>query len=276
MRVLVELGEEMRRAQRVVERKVSLSGIASLRPPESSIAGGRCEATESAPNEPVEKPTTARPLLDQCVAAPRVARQNSAGTTAPRLEQSPLARIPRRSADDMSERAWLLGVRAVRCSHGVQSVVGRLPALSSQSVERRHRAAAIRRRRTLVLRSAVVAGLIAAVVVAGVVLTRQTGGRAGRSGVPGLPRARTVLHPPAPIPGYLLIADRGNNRMLLVDGSRHIFWRYPQGRSQAMPFRFDDDTFFGPNHDRIISNQEDQDTIQIISFPAGRVLWTGM
>ncbi len=40
-----------------------------------------------------------------------------------------------------------------------------------------------------------------------------------------------------------------------------------------MPFVFDDDTFFGPRHDRIISNQEDQDTIQIISFPGKRVLW---
>ena len=40
-----------------------------------------------------------------------------------------------------------------------------------------------------------------------------------------------------------------------------------------MPFRFDDDTFFGPRQDRIISNQEDQDTIQIISFPGRRVLW---
>jgi hypothetical protein len=41
-----------------------------------------------------------------------------------------------------------------------------------------------------------------------------------------------------------------------------------------MPFRFDDDTFFGPRFDRIISNQEDQDTIQILTFPAGRVVWS--
>ena len=40
-----------------------------------------------------------------------------------------------------------------------------------------------------------------------------------------------------------------------------------------MPFRFGDDTFFGPRFDRIISNQEDQNTIQIISFPAKRILW---
>jgi outer membrane protein assembly factor BamB len=82
------------------------------------------------------------------------------------------------------------------------------------------------------------------------------------------------LDPPPPIPGYLLIADRGNDRMLLVDAKKRIFWRYPRpGTSPAMPFRFDDDTFFGPSHTEIISNQEDQHTIQIISFPGGRVLW---
>jgi hypothetical protein len=62
--------------------------------------------------------------------------------------------------------------------------------------------------------------------------------------------------------------------MLLVDSKKHIFWRYPKpGIRPSMPFRFDDDTFFGPRTDRIISNQEDQHTIQVISFPAGRVLW---
>jgi len=85
--------------------------------------------------------------------------------------------------------------------------------------------------------------------------------------------ARPRLRPPGPIPGYLLIADRGNNRMLLVDGAHRVLWRYPGGGPKAMPFVFDDDTFFGPRHDRIISNQEDQDTIQIVSFPGKHVLW---
>jgi hypothetical protein len=82
------------------------------------------------------------------------------------------------------------------------------------------------------------------------------------------------LAPPGPLPGYLLIADRGNNRMLLVNGSKHILWTYPApGSTPAMPFRFGDDTFFGPQIDRIISNQEDQHTIQIISFPGRKILW---
>jgi hypothetical protein len=91
------------------------------------------------------------------------------------------------------------------------------------------------------------------------------------------PTVQTVAAPPplpSPVPGYLLIADRGNNRMLLVDSHKRIIWRYPRpGGGTSFPFHFDDDTFFGPNLRTIISNQEDQDTIQIISFPSGKVLW---
>jgi len=62
--------------------------------------------------------------------------------------------------------------------------------------------------------------------------------------------------------------------MLLVDSRKRIVWRYPKPNvDPAMPFSFDDDTFFGPRFDRIISNQEDQHTIQIISFPGGHILW---
>ena len=81
-------------------------------------------------------------------------------------------------------------------------------------------------------------------------------------------------HAPAPIPGYLLIADRGNDRVLLVDGRKRIVWQYPRaGGAPAAAFYFDDDAFFGPDYREIISNQEDQHTIQMISFPAGRVVW---
>jgi hypothetical protein len=86
-------------------------------------------------------------------------------------------------------------------------------------------------------------------------------------------KALPKLAPPGPIPGYLLIADRGNNRMLLVDSKKRVYWQYPGRRRVAMPLRFDDDTFFGPNADRIISNQEEQHTIQIVSFPRGQLLW---
>jgi outer membrane protein assembly factor BamB len=86
--------------------------------------------------------------------------------------------------------------------------------------------------------------------------------------------ARPPLRVPAgPIPGLLLIADRGNDRILLVDNRKQILWRYPPPAGPAYPFRFDDDAFFGPGFSTIVSNQEDQHTIQIISFPGGRLLW---
>lgn len=79
---------------------------------------------------------------------------------------------------------------------------------------------------------------------------------------------------PAPIPGWLLIADRGNNRVLLVNNQKQTLWRYPRsGSSSRYPFRFDDDTFFGPDLRTIISNQEDENTLQLFSFPGGRLLW---
>jgi hypothetical protein len=142
------------------------------------------------------------------------------------------------------------------------------PRLRMRAEARRRRG---KQRRTL----AIVILLFA--VVAGIGVARERRHQPSNARAPLTVNAaakRRALAPPGPIPGYLLIADRGNNRMLLVNSSKHIFWTYPAPEgAAAMPFTFDDDTFFGPGADRIISNQEDQDTIQIISFPGRKVLW---
>jgi hypothetical protein len=114
---------------------------------------------------------------------------------------------------------------------------------------------------------------------------RTPGGTNGAGGSPGPPTPSSstgtptptpsTLPAPSPIPGFLLIADRGNDRMLLVDSRKHVLWQYPKpGTAPSVPFNFDDDTFFTPGWGSIISNQEDQQTIQIISFPGQQVLWT--
>jgi hypothetical protein len=88
------------------------------------------------------------------------------------------------------------------------------------------------------------------------------------------PAPKPSYRAPRPFPGFLMIADRGNGRALLVDGRRRILWRYPRpGHTPAMPFRYDDDVFFTPGFSSIISNQEDQETVQVIGFPSGRLLW---
>ncbi len=57
-----------------------------------------------------------------------------------------------------------------------------------------------------------------------------------------------------PLPGALLIADRGNDRMLLVDAQHRVLWR-------MSGFSFDDDGFVEPGGKAIVSNEEEAHTI---------------
>jgi len=73
----------------------------------------------------------------------------------------------------------------------------------------------------------------------------------------------------------LLIADRGNNRLLLLDDTNQIVWSYPSAYAAAPPggFYFPDDAFFTHHGTEIVSNQEDNETIVVIAFPSGKLLW---
>ena len=74
----------------------------------------------------------------------------------------------------------------------------------------------------------------------------------------------------------LLIADRGNNRLLLLDSSMHVLWTYPSSASASNPlsFYFPDDAFFIDKGSAIISNQEQNETIVEIGYPSGKILWS--
>jgi outer membrane protein assembly factor BamB len=121
--------------------------------------------------------------------------------------------------------------------------------------------------------------VLVALAAAALLLTACGGHRGGSS--PAATRSVTSpaketkgTPPPGPFSGLLLIADRGNDRLLVVDGKKHVVWTYPRpGTAPSFPFRYDDDAFFCPGYRAIISSQEMQHTIQIISFPEGRVLW---
>jgi N-acetylneuraminic acid mutarotase len=89
--------------------------------------------------------------------------------------------------------------------------------------------------------------------------------------------ASMVPAPPAgasPFSGRLLIADRGNNRLLLVSAQKQVLWTFPSptAPAPAQGFYFPDDAFFAKAGTAIITNQEDQDTIIEISFPDGKVI----
>ncbi|HEX4036332.1 MAG TPA: hypothetical protein VHX66_17975 [Solirubrobacteraceae bacterium] len=61
------------------------------------------------------------------------------------------------------------------------------------------------------------------------------------------------------LPGYLLIADRGNNRILVVDPQGRIHWLFPDAADVAAGriLHFNDDTFVQPGGKALIANEED-------------------
>ena len=108
-----------------------------------------------------------------------------------------------------------------------------------------------------------VGGVAGAVIVAVALLISRSGG----GGSANQAAAREAFT------GRLLIADRGNNRLLLVDAAKQVLWRYPS-KGRAAPrggFFFPDDAFFIHGGTGLISNQEDNETIVEIGFPSGHV-----
>lgn len=65
------------------------------------------------------------------------------------------------------------------------------------------------------------------------------------------------------LPGYLLIADRGNNRILVVNPQHEIVFLYPtpEDLAKGRKLIFDDDTFVEPGGNALISNEEDNHAI---------------
>ncbi len=101
---------------------------------------------------------------------------------------------------------------------------------------------------------------------------------AARARAAAAARRRALAWSPAtrPFPGHLLIADRGNNRLLLVDAAKHILWRYPSATKPPPRggFYFPDDAFFIHHGTAIITNEEDNDTIVELAYPSGRIIYS--
>ena len=79
-----------------------------------------------------------------------------------------------------------------------------------------------------------------------------------------------------PFAGLLLIADRGNNRLLVMNAKQHVVWRYPSPSLPPPPFRFyfPDDAFWVHGGNAILVNEEENNTLALIAYPSGETLWT--
>ncbi len=119
-------------------------------------------------------------------------------------------------------------------------------------------------------RLAIVLAVLAAVALVGAILQKK-----GSTPIAVLPKPdpNRVVTIKGPLQGALLIADRGNNRMLLVDPHHRILWRFPTARDRARGAHlfFDDDTFVQPGGKAIVSNEEDNQDIISVDIKTGRI-----
>jgi hypothetical protein len=79
--------------------------------------------------------------------------------------------------------------------------------------------------------------------------------------------------PAGPVPGYVLIADRDNGRLLLVSPSKRVVWRFPRPGDvrSGQSFRDPDDAFFTPGFRSVITNEEFNETIAQVDLRRHRL-----
>jgi tetrahydromethanopterin S-methyltransferase subunit D len=82
--------------------------------------------------------------------------------------------------------------------------------------------------------------------------------------------------PPGPVPGYVLIADRNNNRLLIVSPAGQIVWRFPRPGDvrPGQSFHDPDDAFFTPGYRAISINEEFNETASLVAVRAHRIVWS--
>jgi hypothetical protein len=95
---------------------------------------------------------------------------------------------------------------------------------------------------------------------------------------PTSPARRAFGLPPVPrgpVPGYVLIADRNNDRLLLVSPDKRVVWHFPR-RGDIRPgqsFHDPDDAFFTPGYREISTNEEFNQQIALVSL-RHRIVWS--
>jgi outer membrane protein assembly factor BamB len=94
------------------------------------------------------------------------------------------------------------------------------------------------------------------------------------SRLPGAAFALPALPPGVPFTGKLLIADRGNDRVIEITASGAVDWVFPRpGQKLPVPFGASDDAFYTADGATIIASSESHQTVTAIDRATGTILW---
>ena len=80
---------------------------------------------------------------------------------------------------------------------------------------------------------------------------------------------------PSVLPGDLMIADKKNNRLIVVDPQGRVRWQFPRPGDLApgQSFPIPDDAFFSRDGREIIATEEDQFVISVIDIATHRIVY---
>ncbi|MDP9222080.1 MAG: PQQ-binding-like beta-propeller repeat protein [Actinomycetota bacterium] len=153
---------------------------------------------------------------------------------------------------------------------------------------RRHPPAVYERRRL-----ALAVGLTIVVLV-GPVAARSFGSDGGHAvdrAPAGRPQPAVVHQPPHPrvtppgrlaagsrpsvLPGPVLVADRSNDRLLVIDPQGRVRWQFPRPGDLAagQHFPVPDDAFVSPDGRYIVATEEDAFVVSLIDVARHRIVW---
>jgi hypothetical protein len=137
-----------------------------------------------------------------------------------------------------------------------------------------------------VIRALTICLLVLGLAACGSTVKHHAGARARANGTRTDPPARNQppadpvlerlglppLHGGSALPGYLMIADRDNNRIIIVNPAKRIVWRFPSGGGSG--FAGPDDAFVSADARYISVNQEFNETIDLVSLARHpRIVW---
>jgi outer membrane protein assembly factor BamB len=80
---------------------------------------------------------------------------------------------------------------------------------------------------------------------------------------------------PSVLPGPVMIADKKNDRLVIVDPQGRVRWQFPRpgDLARGQSFRIPDDAFFSPDGREIIATQEDDFVVTVIDIATRRIVY---
>lgn len=81
---------------------------------------------------------------------------------------------------------------------------------------------------------------------------------------------------PAVLPGPVLIADGGGNRVLIVDQSGRSMWQFPRAGDLAagQTFKAPEAAWFSPDGKQVVVDSEDGDSVYVIDIATHKMVYT--